>query len=189
MKNFIKKSMLVFSSFTFLFLVSCQNNSEETSAVQAPTEIGSALMEGTSEMTPILVGETSNQAVWLEYIQAHNDRDLDKIAEINADDWEGYTADGSVLKGTDAHIETLDNWFKTASPKWEVKWMIANAAKNKDGVIEQWLTTGNDYTDVDPDGNPIFEYNVHDILFVDGKIKKINVYKRAQPVESAEFSY
>jgi hypothetical protein len=189
MKNLPYKSMLVFLSFTCLLLTSCQNNSEETSTTKAPTEIGSAMMEGTSEMTPILVGETSNQAVWLEYIQAHNDRDLDKIAEINADDWEGYTADGSVLKGTAAHIETLDNWFKTASPKWQVKWMIANAAKNKDGVIEQWLTTGNDYTDVDSDGSPIFEYNIHDILFVDGKIKKINVYKRAQPIESAEFSY
>lgn len=189
MKNLLLKSMLVFLSFTCLLLTSCQNNSEETSTAKAPTEIGSAMMEGTSEMTPILVGETSNQAVWLEYIQAHNDRDLDKIAEINANDWEGYTADGSVLKGTAAHIEILDNWFKTASPKWQVKWMIANAAKNKDGVIEQWLTTGNDYTDVDSEGNPIFEHNVHDVLFLNGKIKKINVYKRAKAEESADFSY
>ena len=75
MKNLPYKSMLVFLSFTCLLLTSCQNNSEETSTAKAPTEIGSAMMEGTSEMTPILVGETSNQAVWLEYIQAHNDRD------------------------------------------------------------------------------------------------------------------
>ena len=114
---------------------------------------------------------------------------MDKIAEINAEDWEGYTADGSVVKGNNAHIEVLDNWFKSADPKWEVKWMVANAAKNKDGLLEQWLTTGNDYTDADTDGNEIFEHNVHDVLFVDGKIKKINVYKRAKAQESAEFSY
>ena len=36
--------------------------------------------------------------------------------------------------------------------------MIANAAKNKEGIIEQWLTTGNEYTDVDENGNEIFEY-------------------------------
>ena len=94
-----------------------------------------------------------------------------------------------MVKGTKAHIEILDNWFKTANPKWEVKWMIANAAKNKDGEIEQWLTTGNDYTDIDSDGNEVFEYNVHDVLFEKGKIKKINVYKRAKETESAEFSY
>ncbi len=59
--------------------------------------IGSALMEGTSMMTPIIPGEVSNQAIWIDYIQAHNDRDLTKIAEINAEDWEGYTADGRLL--------------------------------------------------------------------------------------------
>ena len=94
----------------------------------------------------------------------------------------------SVVKGNEAHIEILDNWFKNANPKWEVKWMIANAAKNKDGVIEQWLTTGNEYTDVE-NGNEIFEYNVHDILFENGKIKRINVYKRAKAQEEADFSY
>jgi hypothetical protein len=67
--------------------------------------------------------------------------------------------------------------------------MIANAAKNNEGVVEQWLTTGNDYSDVDENGNEIFEHNVHDIMFVDGKIKKINVYSRAKAQESAEFSY
>jgi hypothetical protein len=67
--------------------------------------------------------------------------------------------------------------------------MIANAAVNKDGITEQWLTTGNEYTDVDENGNEIFEHNVHDILFMDGKIKKINVYKRAKAQEEADFSY
>lgn len=183
MKNYIYLFILLLVAF------GCQNTAVTPVADAGPIEIGSALMDGTTEMTPIVVGNTDNQAVWLDYIDAHNERDLDKIAEINAEGWEGYTAQGSVLKGTEAHIEALDNWFKTASPKWEVKWMIANAAKNKDGAMEQWLTTGNDYTDIDADGNPIFEYNVHDILFVDGKIKKINVYSRAKAIDSAEFNY
>lgn len=189
-----KYSLQIMKNHIFLFIVllvafGCQNTAVTPVAGVGPIEIGSALMDGTNEMTPIVVGNTDNQAVWLDYINAHNERDLDKIAEINAEGWEGYTAQGSVLRGTEAHIEALDNWFKTASPKWEVKWMIANAAKNKDGAMEQWLTTGNDYTDIDADGNPIFEYNVHDILFVDGKIKKINVYSRAKAIDSAEFNY
>ena len=72
--------------------ISCQNNSEIIASKSSPVEIGSALMEGTSEMTPIVAGNTSNQSVWIEYIEAHNNRDLDKIAAINAEDWEGYTA-------------------------------------------------------------------------------------------------
>ena len=51
--------------------------------------------------------------------------------------------------------------------------MIANAAKNKDGVIEQWLTTGNDYTDVDESGNEIFEYNVHDVRLLTVRLKEL----------------
>jgi hypothetical protein len=173
-----------------IFANACQINQESNSSKKdSVIEIGSAMMDGTNMMTPIIVGEVSNQAIWLDYINAHNEKNLDRIAEINAADWEGYTADGSVVKGSEAHIEILDNWFKSANPKWEVKWMIANAAKNKEGVIEQWLTTGNDYSDVDADGNEIFEHNVHDILFVNGKIKKINVYKRAKAKEEMDFSY
>ena len=93
------------------------------------------------------------------------------------------------MKGSDNHIEILDNWFKTAKPRWEVKWMIANKGENEIGDMEQWLTTGNDYYDVDNNGNEIFEYNVHDVQFKDGKIIKINVYKRAKEQDSKEFSY
>ena len=74
-------------------------------------------------------------------------------------------------------------------PRWEVKWMIANAGENEQGEIEQWLTTGNDYYDVDAEGNEIFQYNVHDVQFKEGKIVRINVYSREKEVESKEFSY
>mgnify|MGYP001162587179 FL=1 len=173
-----------------IFVTSCGDKQKNLTTEKSPVvEIGSALLDGTNSMTPLFIGESSNQQIWLEYIKAHNDKNLEKIAKINAEDWEGYTADGSVVKGNKAHIEVLDNWFKSANPKWEVKWMIANAVKNNEGIVEQWLTTGNDYTDVDENGNEIFEHNVHDVMFSEGKIKRINVYKRAKAEESAEFSY
>ena len=114
-----------------MLLIGCANNQQQNSNDNSNLEIGSALMDGTTEMTPIIVGETSNQDIWIKYIQAHNDKNLDIISEINAEDWEGYTADGSVVKGNKAHIEILDNWFKNANPKWEVKWMIAMLQKIK----------------------------------------------------------
>ena len=178
---------IFYLSILSLILISCSSSNQNQSSNETEI-IGSATLEN-GKKVQIVVGDTNNEQVWIDYIKAHNDRDLDKIAEINADDWEGYTADGSVVKGNEAHIEILDNWFKTASPKWEIKWMIANAAENEEGVIVQWLTTGNDYTDVDENGNEIFEHNVHDVQFVDGKIKRINVYSRAKAQDSAEFSY
>ena len=178
---------IFYLSILSLILISCSSSNQNQSSNETEI-IGSGTLEN-GKKVQIVIGDTNNEQVWIDYIKAHNDRDLDKIAEINADDWEGYTADGSVVKGNEAHIEILDNWFKTASPKWEIKWMIANAAENEEGVIVQWLTTGNDYTDVDENGNEIFEHNVHDVQFVGGKIKRINVYSRAKAQDSAEFSY
>ena len=117
MKNIFAYTLL------FMFVIGCTDNQQQNSIDNSNLEIGSALMDGTTEMTPIIVGETSNQEIWIKYIQAHNDKNLDIIAKINSEDWEGYTADGSVVKGNKAHIEILENWFKKANPKWKVKWM------------------------------------------------------------------
>lgn len=174
--------------FIIILLVgfsSCQvQNSEKTQI-----KIGSELLDGNETMTPIVAGDLSTQEVWLKYIDAHNNRDLEAIASINHQDWIGYTPDGSVVKGNETHIEILDNWFKTSNPNWKVKWMIANGVVNNNGEVEQYLTTANDFSDIDSNGTEIKEHNIHDILFVNGKIKKITVYKRAIADETAEFSY
>jgi len=184
------KKITLLTALAALILFSCANPTKNNANSElAAVEIGSASMDGMDSMAPLVVGEISNQQIWLDYIQAHNDKNLEKIADINAEDWVGYTADGSVVKGNKAHIEVLEAWFQSANPKWKVKWMIANAVTNKEGVVQQWLTTGNDYTDVDENGNEIMEHNVHDIQFVDGKIKQINVYKRAKAQEDMGFSY
>ena len=152
------KKITLLSALATLFLINCANPTQDyANSKLAAVEIGSASMDGIDSMAPLVVGDISNQQIWLDYIQAHNNKNLKKIADINAEDWVGYTADGSVVKGNKAHIEVLDAWFQSANPKWKVKWMIANAVTNKDGVVEQWLTTGNDYTDVDENGNETME--------------------------------
>ena len=168
-----------------LLLFSCDkkpNNSNN------PVIIGSYKNDA-GKIVPITVGEITNQQIWLDYIKAHNEKDLEKIAEINSEKWEGYTADGSVGKGNDTHIAILDNWFKNESPRWDVRWMIANSSENENGEIEEWLTTGNDFYNVDADGNDIFEYNVHDVQFKDGKIIRVNVYSRAKEQGLIEYNY
>ena len=95
-------------------LFSCANPSQKSNE---PIVIGSVKNDD-GNIKPLMVGEVSNEQIWLDYIKAHNERDLEKIAEINADNWEGYTADGSVVKGSDNHIEILDNWFKNANCCW-----------------------------------------------------------------------
>ena len=132
----------------------------------------------------LVAGNTDKQQIWVDYIQAHNDRDLEKIAEINADDWEGYVPDGAVIKGNAAHIEWLKEWFGSSdNPKWQVRWMIANDGADDEGAVETWLTTGNDISFNDSDGNEVTEHHVHDVQFVGNEIRRVNVYSRLSPKE------
>ena len=155
----------------------------EQGETKAATVIGSYTTDA-GKVNPLYAGDTSRQQIWVDYIEAHNDRDLEKIAEINATDWEGYNENGELIDGNEAHIAFLDDWFKSsANPKWTVRWMIANGGENDEGVMEDWLTTGNDITFVDDEGNQVKEHHVHDVQFVGRKIKLINVYSRPAQAE------
>ncbi len=158
------------------------NDDDPNAPPPPPAVIGSAYMEDRS-VSLITGGDLNTEKVWLDYVQAHNDKNLEKIAELNHPEWEGFLPDGRTLKGTDAQMELLKTWFETSNPKWEVQWMITNDSKNEKGEMTHWLTTGNTYTDSDADGNEILEHHIHDMQFVDGKIKKINVYSRAKTME------
>ena len=175
---------------TFLFAVlafslsfSVLAGHHEAEEMKKATVIGTAISED-GTLNPLLAGDTEKQQIWLDYIEAHNDRDLEKIAEINAGDWEGYVPDGSVIKGSSAHIEWLKNWFASSdNPQWRVKWMIANDGVNAEGATETWLTTGNDITFNDANGDEVTEHHVHDIRFAGDEIKRVNVYSRLSPKE------
>ena len=175
---------LLLAAFLFTACNDAKKNDGEASKNEdlKPTVIGSAYMEDRS-VSLITGGDLNTEKVWLDYVQAHNDKNLEKIAELNHPEWEGFLPDGRTLKGTDAQMELLKTWFETSNPKWEVQWMITNDSKNEKGEMTHWLTTGNTYTDSDADGNEILEHHIHDMQFVDGKIKKINVYSRAKTME------
>ena len=175
---------ILLAAFVFTACNDAQNSNEKASTKEdlKPAVIGSAYMEDRS-VNPITGGDLNTEQVWLDYVQAHNDKNLEKIAELNHPEWEGFLPDGRTLKGTDAQMELLKTWFETSNPKWEVQWMITNDSKNEKGEMTHWLTTGNTYTDTDADGNEILEHHIHDMQFVDGKIKKINVYSRAKTME------
>ncbi len=166
----MKKNLII--TILTLFIFSCENT---------PAVIGTTLgSEGKS--SDIIAGNTDHVQIWVDYIDAHNERNLDKIAEINSEDWVGYAPDGNVIKGNEAHIKFLDEWFgSSAKPKWTVKWMIANKGEDDEGNMQEFLTTGNDITFNDEEGNEVVENHIHDVMFKDGKIKTIYVYSKPAP--------
>ena len=177
------KILLIGFSSLLAFSVSAFAGHHEEGEKGVTTAIGSYITDK-GNVNPIYAGDTSRQQIWIDYIDAHNDRNLEVIAEINTADWAGYREDGSLIDVSDAHIAFLDDWFKSAqNPKWVVRWMIANGAKNDDGVMENWLTTGNDFTFVDENGQEVTQHHVHDVQFIGRKIKLINVYSRPAPAE------
>lgn len=182
-QTFTMNKLLTIIGCTML-IFSCTNPETAEESI-TPTVIGSSIGED-GQSTDLVAGDTALEQIWIDYIQAHNDRDLEKIAAINAEGWEGYPPNGNVIKGTEDHIEILDNWFKTGNPNWTVKWMITNSGLNEEGVMTHWLTTGNDLTDVDEEGNEILEHHVHDIEFAGDKIKKINVYARMKSAADSD---
>ena len=169
--------------FSIFISVAAQAGHHEAGEMESAAVIGTVYSDdGTANK--LLAGNTDKQQIWVDYIQAHNDRDLDGIATVKADDWEGYLPGGGVIKGNTAYIEFLKDWFASSqNPKWKVMWMIANDGAANGGATETWLTTGNDITFNDADGNQVTEHHVHDIQFVGNKIKRINVYSRLSQKE------
>ena len=169
-----------------LLLVGCTNTTTDTKGAAEPIEIGSGLEQGATEMTPVLAGDMSNQDVWKKFVQAANDENLEIMTELEAEDIEIYGSDGSVMKGSKNHIDYCREWFKASDPNWQIRLMIANAGKNKDGNLDQWLTTSADYTDTDEDGKEVLEQHMYDVNFENGKIKKIVAYTKKKSVETPE---
>ena len=176
------KYILLFAA-SLLFAATSHAGNHEPQKSSAMTVIGTVYTDD-GKANPLYAGNIDQQQIWEDYIQAHNDRDLAKISEMNAPDWIGYPASGEVIKGSAAHIEFLDVWFKSPeNPTWEISWMIANSGENEDGVMEHWRTTGNERTYLDSDGNKALENEVIDVQFLEGKIKRVYVYSRPDAQE------
>ena len=123
-----------------------------------------------------------DHSITFPIIKAHNEKDLKTIESINDDSFKGYPPNGDIIDGSKAHIGFLEEWFTNSSPKWRTKYMIANEFTDNKGVLNQWVTSGQDLTDT-VDGEEVTVHHVHDALFVNGKIKMIYVYERAKANE------
>ena len=158
-----------------LVLVSCKTPMEKTSI--KPTAIGYEYNDQGVKQE-IIAGDLAITDVYMDYIQAHNDKNLEKIHEMDMEDVIIRASDGSLYNGRDSHKKELELWFSASNPTWKVKWMVANTVQGADGKKQHWLTTGVDVVQVIEE-NIITSHHVVDVNFVDGKIKELNAYDRA----------
>ena len=168
----MKKLFLI--TLMSIMITSCEVQSDTAQ----PSVIGYEFSDEGERMN-ILAGDTAMTKIWLEYVQAHNEKDLAKISELNAPDIKIYQSNGVVTSGNTSHKQLLSTWFESSSPSWKVEWMVASTVTQNDGKFKYWLTTGNEITDV-VDGEKTLIHSVLDVNIVDGKIKQLNIYNRAK---------
>ena len=163
-----------------VILISCNNQQEKLQTeTNGPVIIGSEHIEGRDGLSPIIAGDTSLIKKWEDYVQALNDRNLEKIAKMITNDVKVYYSNGTEINGIKAQMENQSNLFATTNPKWKTTWMIANSGQNKDGIVEPYLTTGSELTEI-INGDTILRYLVIDTKWENGKLKLINAYTRAR---------
>ena len=180
--NQFKMKNLLFISLLLMGLTSCQTPTQkETNHSNETTVIGYEFNDK-GEKLNIIAGDVGITKIYLDLIQAHNDRNLDKIVEMYAEDITVYGSNGSIIKGRDTIKQFLGDWFKSSNPHWKVIWMVTNTVEHKEGENEHWLTTGQEFTDT-IDGKETMKHIVADVNIVDGKIKKMNIYARAKEQE------
>ena len=109
-----------------------------------------------------------------KYIDAHNKRDLATIASMNHDSILINTWDGRNIKGNEAHLELLKQWFEEGNPQWNT---FFSYSMKVDGQNGEWVIAGMEITDT-VDGQDIVFQDVTDSFIVDGKIRRVIVYRK-----------
>jgi hypothetical protein len=165
-------------SITSLFLLAQLSFADhhESGHMNKAAVIGYEIWDG--EKLDIVAGDTSNIKIWVDYVEAHNQRDLEAIDRTNAADLEGKAANGVIINGAEAHAAFLKEWFATSNPSWKYSYAIANDVPQSDGTVHHWVTSSYRVTDT-IDGKEVVADEFFDVRIENKKIKKIYVASRA----------
>jgi len=124
-----------------------------------------------------VVGSDETTDVWMKYIDAHNNGDVEAIMAMESDSIYIMGPDGAVIKGKEAHAAFLKVWFETANPKWKVYW--AMPYKGVPGGAE-WIIAGHNTTST-VDGVETTVLDMIDGKIQDGLVELFYVYQMKVP--------
>ena len=132
---------VILATLSIVLFHACVTPTDSNQAT-APQEIGVQISDK-GEKIALYGGDMAAVSLWETYIKAHNERDLETIAALNAEkDFVAYGSNGEVIKGTQAHVAFLTTWFKETNPTWTTKFLITNMYTDKEGKAQQWITSG-----------------------------------------------
>lgn len=123
-------------------------------------------------------GDDSVVDLWDQYIQVHNDRNIDAIMEMESDDIQIWGPEGEYIKGKEAHAQFLAAWFEGANPMWNTFFSfpmkVNDMASQNNG---QWVVSGAQVT-MSVESDQLQFIHLFDVYFENGKVNKFYVYQR-----------
>ena len=163
----MKKYILLFA----ILLASCDAPMEETT--------GFGFWAGDENET-FIAGPSETTELYSQFIDAHNNQDMEAIDALLSDDLVIYHSDGRTVDDKASHLEGLKSWFEETNPSFNPFWGMPYVGVNNG---ETWIIAGHQ-TITTVDGVETSTGTMLDIQFTDGLVSMIIVYDRqTQPSE------
>ena len=143
-----------------------------------------AAVEGVGFFKPMpdekfISGSDDVMDVWMKYIDAHNNQDLEMIKSMSADSIYILGPDGSEINTKEEQAALLEGWFAAANPKWDAYWGMPYTSVPSGA---DWIIAGHNLTQT-IDGKETSELHMIDGEIKDGKVVRFFVYSANQPVK------
>ena len=130
-----------------------------------------------------VAGSDDVMDVWMKYIDAHNNQDMESILAMETDSIFILSPDGTSIRGKENHQAALSAWFEAASPKWDVYWGMPY--KGVTGGAD-WIIAGHVVTQT-IDGAEVKHRDMIDgYINEDGLVSMFFVYRSEMPVPVSE---
>lgn len=121
---------------------------------------------------PGINADPENLDVYETFIQAHNDRNMDVIAELAHESIVVELADGGIIKGKKAFLKMLKSWFRSTNPIWKPYFAYSMKVEGQEG---EWVIAGHTLKDKRQRLNVL---DLVDIYLLDDKVRRVIVYRK-----------
>ena len=113
------------SILTILILSNCSQQEISKNNIEEKKSISTAGFSNIWDYKAsggIMIGNQKSVDLLNEYIKFHNERNYEKIREMDSDSIQISGPNGESINGSDEHIPFLKEWFNNANTTWKPIW-------------------------------------------------------------------
>ena len=116
---------IIISILTITILCNCTQQDISNNNLEEKTPVRTAGFSNIWDYNAsggFMIGNQKSVDLLNEYIKFHNERNYEKIRELNYDSIQISGPNGESINGSDEHIAILKEWFKNANTTWKPIW-------------------------------------------------------------------